>query len=190
MYCSNGRGGREEEREGGVCESKKLLWHECVCEERVKSVYEDVSGCVWAEESVRRGVKCVCVCDSDSNCSSPLLQKLLAWSALSQSECRHKRGSLWAEERAEQDCLWTNWITFTLSLSHCAQRCDTQHKLAKWSDKNGHFVWFLLPCLSPSSLTTDCGVSLFFSIPLTAPSSSSTALISFALISMFLNLGE
>lgn len=40
--------------------------------------------CVSKGECTREG--CVCVCDSDSNCSSPLLQKLLAWSALSQSE--------------------------------------------------------------------------------------------------------
>ncbi len=58
-----------------------------VCEQKREYKRQDKCACV-----------CVCVCDSDSNCSSPLLQKLLAWSALSQSECPHKKASQWAKE--------------------------------------------------------------------------------------------
>lgn len=37
---------------------------------------------------------CVSVCDRDSNCSSPLLEELLAQSAVGQSEQPHKIASL------------------------------------------------------------------------------------------------
>lgn len=51
--------------------------------------------------AVQRVCVCVWVCDRDSNCSSPLLQKLLAWSALSQSEWPRTKEAVSEQKRVK-----------------------------------------------------------------------------------------
>lgn len=140
-----------------------------------------------------------CAPDSDSNCSSPPLQKLLAWSALSQSQGPHQRASKWAEQSRGKTVSRLTRLPLCHSPAGCPW-CSTKN-FVKWTDKSSQFQRFLLPWLVsddipprphppawPRQSAFCCFLFFFFFFTIFRPPPSSTALVSFALISMFLNL--